>query len=267
MSVNKREFFARFLFYSLTIHIFVFGYFILDPFNNWFPKKDIKIKNAIRVDTIGLPELKQKVEISKSSKKPAPKKPTPKKIVHKKQVKKKPKKPTPKVKVKKEQKKPEKINIKEKQNQAMDKIQKMKSIQEQQSQAMDKLEAMESLKQIKQEMEEKQYTGSALSKGDSPEGEVVTDFETVQYFTSVKAHINMYWSLPQELADKNLRTKIRTIINNEGIVLRGNIVESSGNEDFDARALEVLERASPLPKPPTKKIEKLLSKGVMLNFP
>ncbi len=232
---------------------------MLDPSFDGFSKKHIQIKNAIRVDTIGLPELKRRVESSQSLKKsvknplirekPAKKVPLPKKI--KNRVVKKTSKP----------------DIKEKQTQAMDKIKRIKNIQKKQSQAMDKLSAMESIEQIKEELKQSPYTGSAISKGNSQTGETTADFGTLQYFTSVRAHINMYWSLPQELADKNLRAEIHTIINSEGVVLKGEIMTSSGNEDFDARVLETVERASPLPPPPTKKIKKLLLKGVVFKFP
>ncbi len=84
--MNTGDFFSRFLFYSLCVHIVIFGYIIFDPLSGVFLKKDIQIKSAIRVDTIGLPELKRKVKTSKQSEK----KSLPKKVVKK-------KKPTKKV--------------------------------------------------------------------------------------------------------------------------------------------------------------------------
>lgn len=256
-----RDFFSRFLFYSCVIHILVIGYFILDPFSSRFSRKHIQIQNAIRVDTIGLPELRRRVGPSQNLKKPNKKPAIQEKTTHS----------VPKAKIKKrvadKPKKPSKPDIKKRQNQAMDKIKRIKNIQNRQSQALDKLEAMESIERIKKELKQNSYTGSAISKGNSQTGETTADFNTLQYFTSVRAHINMYWSLPQELADKNFRAEIYTIINSEGAVLKGEIITSSGNEDFDARVLETIERASPLPPPPTKKIEKLLSKGVVFKFP
>ena len=274
------DFFSRFLFYSLLVHFVVIVYVIFDPLSGMFSRKNIQIKNAIRVDTVGLPELKQlrqtkptvqqeklatkKKVIKKNTKIIKPTKPVAKKKPAAK------KKPVKQVQLKKSKPKKEKEardKIRKEQNQAMDKIKELKKIEQKQEQAIEKLEAMDSIEKIKQELETPKYTGAKISKGNAQEGETVTDFQMLQYFTSVRAHINMYWSLPQELADKNLRAKIYTEINNEGVVLKGKIMQSSGNEDFDVRVLNTIERASPLPKPPTKEIEKLLSKGVVLNFP
>lgn len=274
--VNTGDFFFRFLFYSVVTHILIFGYFIVDPFSTLSPKKNIEIKNAIRVDSIGLPELRQKQKAGKkkdSVEKKLPEKK--KKAVKKKSVAKKRKKKAPVVKVTKKKKKPVKkdktkdvVKVRKEQNQAINKIKEIKNREQQQNQALDKLSAIEKIEEIKKELEEPEYTGAKISKGNAQEGtEGEVDFEMLQYFTSLRAHINMYWSLPQELADKNLRAEIYTEINSEGKILKGSIMKSSGNEDFDARVLEVIYRASPLPKPPTKKIEKLLSKGVVLKFP
>lgn len=266
------DFFFRFLFYSFLTHILIFGYFIFDPFSAFSPKKNIEIKNAIRVDTIGLPELKRRQTVN-SVKKTLPNQK--KKTVKKKPVPKKKKKKAPVVKTVKSKKKPVKKDIKksvskvrQEQNQAIDKIKEIKNREQQQNQALDKLSAIEKIEKIKQELEEPEYVGAKISKGNAQEGtEGEVDFEMLQYFTSLRAHINMYWSLPQELADKNFRAELYTEIDGNGKVLRGHIMKSSGNEDFDARVLEVIQRASPLPKPPTKKIEKLLLKGVVLKFP
>ena len=271
--VNTGDFFFRFLFYSLLTHILIFGYFIVDPFSTFSPKKNIEIKNAIRVDSIGLPELRQKQKASKkadSVEKKLPK--IKKKTVKKKSVAKKRKKKAPVVKITKKKKKPVKkknvAKVRKEQNQAINKIKEIKNIEQQQNQALDKLSAIEKIEEIKKELEEPKYVGEKISKGNAQEGtEGEVDFEMLQYFTSLRAHINMYWSLPQELADKDFRAELYTEINSEGKVLKGSIMKSSGNEDFDARVLEVIYRASPLPKPPNKKIEKLLSKGVVLKFP
>lgn len=277
--MNTGDFFSRFLFYSLLVHIVVIVYIIFDPLSGIFSKKDIQIKNAIRVDSIGLPELKQMSSQQTSAiqeSQPKIKKKEVKKDIKpakKPVVKKKPaikKKPVKQVQLKKSKPKKEKKpvdKIRKEQNQAMDKIKELKKMEQKQDHAIEKLEAMDSIEKIKQELETPKYTGAQISKGNAQEGETVTDFQMLQYFTSVRAHINMYWSLPQELAEKNLRAKIYTEINNEGVVLKGKIMQSSGNEDFDARVLNTIERASPLPKPPTREIEKLLSKGVVFNFP
>ena len=268
--MNYGKFFSRFLFYSLLIHILLFGYIIFDPFLDFLPKKDIPIKNAIQVNTLSLSDLEKRSETKKAPTtkkkkvKKTPAKKPPVKKAEKKPIK---KKPAPQVKIKKlkAKKKPDKEKLKEKQNKAMDKIKELENIEQKQSQAIDKLEAMESIERIKKEMESPEQNDPAVSN-ETKEG-VEMGFQELKYFTSLKAHINMYWSLPQELADRNFRTEIYTTINSEGHVLRGEIIKSSGNADFDVRVLETIEKASPLPKPPTKEIEKMLLKGVVFKFP
>ena len=201
-----------------------------------------------------MPELKSRGKMATQKEEPvAKKKPVVKETKKPKPSAKKPvkkRKPVPAVKTKKSKPitKKDTAKIKQEQERAMDKIKQLKDREQKQDQAIDKLEVMESIEQIKRELEPPKYTGEKISKGNAQEGEEVADFEILQYFTSVKAHISMYWSLPQELADKTLRAEIYTVINNEGRVLKMSIIKSSGNEDFDARVQETIERASTFAK-------------------
>ena len=143
-----------------------------------------------------------------------------------------------------------------------------KDIQKQQKQALEKLSALQSIEKIKKELAQGAATNLlAGSRANQEVNQSQLDFFTLQYFARLKAHINMYWNLPQELADKELRTQVHAEIDRTGRVLSGKILKPSGNEDFDARVLETINRASPFPPPPTKEIEKLLSKGLVFNFP
>ena len=275
--MSTGDFFFRFLLYSLFAHIILFGFFTFDLL---FPKKNIQIKNSIRVDTIGLSELRRKIEsstqskgsrlkqVKKQTRKQTKPLKTKKKSMQKKVMKKKVKSVSPKKDKGGKTASKKKGDIKKEQNQAMDKINALTRNELEQNQAIDKIEAMESIEQIKRELEPSPYAGEAISKGNAQEkGGMVTDFQVLQYFTSLRAHINIYWSLPQELADKNFRAEIYAIIDSNGRVLMGKIIKSSGNEDFDARVLETIERAAPMPKPSTEEVEKLLSKGVVFKFP
>ncbi|MDE0518553.1 MAG: TonB C-terminal domain-containing protein, partial [Bdellovibrionales bacterium] len=241
--MNYSRFFSRFLFYSFLIHILLFGYIVFNPSFDFLQKKDTPIKNAIQVNTISSSELEKKGAMKKEptkKKKKMAKKPAKKPVKKAKSIK---KKPAPKVKVKKQKakKKPDTEELKETQSKAMDKIKELENIEQKQNQALDKLEAMESIEQIKKEVELSEQTNPPVPKA-ATEG-VELGFQELKYFTSLKAHINMYWSLPQELADRNFRTEVFTIINGEGHILRGEITKSSGNADFDARVLETIERA------------------------
>ncbi len=260
MKMNTRDSFKVFLIFSLVAHLVLSVYFFINPDIDLFKKKNIHIKNAVRVDSIGLPELQQKSAQIKSvpvKKKPIVKKPE-KKKVKKKQVKKVIKKKTTKLK-----KKVKKSPLSQLEKDVIDK----KKLQQQQTEAIDKLKALERIDQIKREVEETpSYKGAKISEGNSQTGEEVHDFEVVKYFTLLISHINMYWNLPQELAAQNLRAKVYVEINNDGIVLKKQIKESSGNEEFDVRVLETIERASPFPRP-VSSVQKQLSDGLVFGFP
>ena len=256
MTAPARDLFTNFLCLSFFIHCAFALYFFIDPQIGFFSKKHTYIKEAIRVDSIGLPELEKKWAESKTkSVKPAPKlKKTIKPAVKKKPKKKKKViKKTPKLKQKAKRSPPKKSFNKQ-------------EIQKQQSEAMDKLRALEKIDEIKREVEETSYKGAKISKGNSRSGQEVQDFEMLKFFTNLTAHINMYWNLPQELASRNLRASIYVQIGNNGAVLKKYIEHSSGSEEFDARVLETIERASPFPPPPPS-VQKQLSQGVVFGFP
>ena len=252
----------HFFFYSLFFHVALFGYFVFDPFSNLFPKENVQIKNAIRVDTVNLPKLRNKKETSPQQMKSRVKQAEKKRKPVKKQIKKQPAKT---VKVKKPSLKKNISTIKQEQNQAMSKIKELKNIEREQSHAIDQLSAMENLQNTPEKS--KKPVSEKNSKEISQDKDVAIDFQTLQYFTSLRAHIKMHWNLPYELADKNLRATIYVELNDEGKVLVGQIIKSSGNEDFDVRVLETIERASPFPRPSTIEIKKKLSEGIAFNFP
>ncbi len=232
--------FFRFLWYSFLAHIvlLIFSGGFLKVF---FEKPKI-IKNAVRVDMVGLPDkiptpLKQpKKQLKKQAKKQKPKKA----------------KKTKKAKKAKKAKKTKKAK----------KANTSSNIKHQQELVLKKLTS--SVKD--QKPSQFTYKGSKLAKGSALTGEVLDDFETLQYFTALQAHINLYWNLPQELAQANLRAKVYVIMDTKGVVVTKKISQSSGNEDFDARVLETIQRASPFPEPPVK-IQKQLSDGFVFNFP
>ena len=255
--------FAPFFCFSFILHLLLFFLISLNLDFNFFllnKKKPLRIRQAIRVDSIGLPELippsstpqgpSQQVEKSKKSPTAPPPQALKTKKKRKKPLKKKTKAPPPKKTVKKapppKKKKPE----------------------DRKRQAIEKLKALRQIEKMQQEAQEQQasYKGQQISKGNARRGEVVKNFEMVQYFTSLKARINMYWSLPQELARQSLRAKIYVRISDQGAVLNRFIMEASGNEEFDARVLESVDRAGPFPPPP-ESVKNHLTQGVVFIFP
>ena len=260
--MKAKDSFKVFLIVSFLAHIVLSIYFLLSPEIDLFSKEPVYVKKAVRVDSIGLPELKQKMTSTSTAssekklivKKEPVKKKQEKKIVKKKTIK-------PKKKIKKQAK------VKPPASQSKKNIVDKKKLQQQQSEAIEKLKALESIDQIKREVEETpSYKGSKISEGISETGEEIQDFEMVKYFTLLTSHINMYWNLPQELAVQNLRATIYVEISDNGVVLKKQIKESSGNEEFDARVLETVERASPFPRP-IPSVQKQIAEGMVFGFP
>ena len=274
----KERFFYLFLFFSLLIHTVLSVYLILDPLSGVFAKKPTRITQSVRISSIDFSALPG-TNLTSAKKQDDPDLPLKKSVAiptPQTKLKNKASKPVsqalpdPKKKLKNKTTKKHKSSptnpLKNKKNQVL------KNIQKKQSHALDKLSALESIEKIKQELAQQEESPPSLPEKnpqgeDSQNSEPALGFQTLQYFAGLKAHIKMYWNLPQELASQNLHTQVYAEINREGRILKTEIRKSSGNADFDARVLETINRADPFPAPPTKEIEKLLSKGVAFNFP
>lgn len=222
---------------SFLVHVLFLFFLIFIPSAQFFSKK-IEIKQAIRVDMVGLPDIQKKISIQKKEIKKEKKKSV---SLSKKKLKK-------TVKKKKEIKKKE--AIKKKAIKSQPSLQ--KEIETKQAQALEKLK-------------EPSYKGEKLSKGESAEGEV-DSLLMYGYFSRVRAHIKMRWSLPRILADKGLRATVLIEVNSRGEVIKIALDKTSGNEAFDQIVVETIKMASPLPEPPLELIP-LLDQGVGFNFP
>ena len=239
--LSSQKTFRIFIIISFVAHICIFLFLLFAP--QVFRPKSIEIKEAIRVDMVGLPDIKRpqapaRQKPQKETKKSAPKKPKPKPP--------KPKKPEPKKpKVKKELKKVEKTKAKPNPQQT-------KTAQSQ---------AIENLRE-----EKPRYAGEQISKGESQEGEVSALLISA-YSARIRAHLNRNWNIPQFLADKNLRATMVIYINKLGQVTRIELEKTSGDESFDQIVIETIRISSPLPEPPQELIYSLSREGIGFNFP
>ena len=217
---------------SLAGHICIFLILFFSP--KMFRSQPIEIKESIRVDMIGLPDIKR------------PQAPAPKKEIKQKSAPKKPKKkPKPKTKpkpkkpdAKKELKKPEKKVPKTTQSQAIANLREEKTL----------------------------YKGEQISKGDSQEGEVNALLISA-YSARIRNHLNRNWNIPQFLADKNLSATVVIYINKLGQVTRIELERTSSDESFDQIVIETIRMSSPLPEPPSELIYSLSREGIGFNFP
>lgn len=116
--------------------------------------------------------------------------------------------------------------------------------------------------------------GNKISKGENiiegktllkeEEGlQVITD-----YISKVRRSVRSYWKLPEYLKDnKNYRCRIQIFISDDGSLMRLNVIEASGNEEFDKRALQTVEMAAPFPPVDPIIRKRVLNGDLILGFP
>lgn len=111
--------------------------------------------------------------------------------------------------------------------------------------------------------------GNKVQKGESLVGngsaEVLSGVQS--YATKLPSIVKEYWKIPSYLADKGLKARIRVFINTQGRLVRAVIYESSGEAEYDNRALEAVKKASPFPVPEDKISKNILNGDILLGFP
>ncbi|TNE97171.1 MAG: TonB family protein [Deltaproteobacteria bacterium] len=88
-----------------------------------------------------------------------------------------------------------------------------------------------------------------------------------QYLESLPPHIKPFWKLPSYLLGKDLRCRIQIVLSEEGRLLSHTIIESSGDEEFDRRAIEATLDSAPFPKPDESIVPYLRQGHIILGFP
>lgn len=111
--------------------------------------------------------------------------------------------------------------------------------------------------------------GNRLSKGSALvgdfSGEAATEFGA--YVQALPDHLRKQWRLPSFLMNKDLKCRIRVNLSSSGKLIRAEIVESSGNPDYDRYAMRAVNDSDPFPKPSDAVGPQLSSRGIILGFP
>lgn len=212
------------------------------------PSEPLAIRSAIRVDMVALPE---KVEAPPAPAPQAPPKVETKEVAKpKSEPKPKPVKEAPKVDLKVDPKKDKK----------------------EQQDALNKLKAMQALDKIKKQQEEaahkpqeQEYKGNVVSKGNSLTGLDQIEFD--RYFSDVEVALKKNWGIPGWLEELKLRAQIRVMVDENGHIIRRDLITPSGNPTFDDVALSTVDKSSPLPPPPARLRNLLSVRGFVVNFP
>lgn len=110
--------------------------------------------------------------------------------------------------------------------------------------------------------------GNKLSKGSSTVGSgagAVTAFQG--YVQQLTEQVKQNWKLPSYLLNKDLRCRIRVYLGSNGSLLRTEVYESSGDPEYDNKAIEAIKSSAPFPNL-SSEIRARGSKGdVLLGFP
>ena len=116
--------------------------------------------------------------------------------------------------------------------------------------------------------------GNKISKGENIiEGRTLLKEEAglqiiTEYISKVRRSVRSYWKLPEYLKeDKNYRCRIQIFISDDGSLLSLNVIEKSGNEEFDKRALQTVEMAAPFPPVDPVIRKRVLNGDLILGFP
>jgi TonB family protein len=111
--------------------------------------------------------------------------------------------------------------------------------------------------------------GNQISKGSSTTGNQVNINQQmyIAYIQSLPDRVKPYWKLPSYLLDKDLKARLRVFIAANGVVLKVSIFQSSGDDEFDGKAVEAVKKSSPFPKPSNEILTKVIAGDVILGFP
>ena len=202
------------------------------------PSEPIDLRNAIRVDVIGLPD----------------------KIIP-------PAAPTP-------AQTPPKVEIAKPAAEAPKLVEKSKpNTTDLQKKALDRLKALEAIDKLKQAqatpsaapVPPQTFKGNTLNAGDSPRGLEKIQFDT--YISQVRTRIHGNFHLPQWLAEADLHAQALAMIDENGYVIRREIVKSSGNDIFDNMVIEAIDKSSPFAAPPQALKSIMQFRGVIFRLP
>ena len=111
--------------------------------------------------------------------------------------------------------------------------------------------------------------GNKVSNGQALVGtgssENLTELQA--YATQVSNLVRPFWKLPSYLADKELQCRIKIFIDERGKLVRSEVFETSGESEYDSRALKAVQEASPFPAPESLISGRTVRGDILLGFP
>lgn len=111
--------------------------------------------------------------------------------------------------------------------------------------------------------------GNRLSQGSALTGDYSDEAgsEFAGYVQTLPGAIRPLWKLPQHLMNRaDLKCRIRIYLNTSGSLIKSDIVESSGDAEFDERAMRAIKNTN-FPAPSEAVGKRLTNSGIILGFP
>ncbi len=91
--------------------------------------------------------------------------------------------------------------------------------------------------------------------------------ELDKYALSITDLVRKNWSLPGFLSNKDLSCQIQVFISKTGSLIKTNIIKSSGNTDYDQRALNAILKVGNFPAPANVIANQISTGQIALGFP
>ncbi|MFG1505279.1 TonB family protein [Halobacteriovorax sp. ZH5_bin.2] len=111
--------------------------------------------------------------------------------------------------------------------------------------------------------------GNKLSEGSSYTGtgsaQAQGDFDN--YVISVMEAVRKHWRLPAYLANLELSCHVQVFINSQGKLLEYKIIKSSGNAEYDSKAVGSIRAVGSFPRPKKEITNRLVAGELVLAFP
>ncbi|NOT78738.1 MAG: TonB family protein [Bacteriovoracaceae bacterium] len=112
-------------------------------------------------------------------------------------------------------------------------------------------------------------SGNKLSQGSQMYGDgggaELTAFQA--YASRLPDLVRPHWKLPSFLMDKNLKCRVRVWLSLSGEVTRATVYQSSGDTEYDQRAIEAIKAAAPFPVLKEEFGRRALNGDLLLGFP
>ncbi|MDH4469007.1 MAG: cell envelope integrity protein TolA [Bacteriovoracaceae bacterium] len=111
--------------------------------------------------------------------------------------------------------------------------------------------------------------GNKLMQGQAVEGlsDQQLQEEIEIYTAQLSSRIKNFWILPSYLIDRPLRTRIKIFIDGTGKLLSHEVLSSSGEAEFDQRAVQSIMKAAPFMIPHKDIVPRLLRGNIVIVFP